>query len=154
MSTTTNRSAAHASFTIERDLPHPPAAVWNAFADPQAKAKWFGGGEWERIENVSDFQVGGSDVDEARHPNGFTSRFVSHYTDIVDGERIVYTYDMWIDGSHISTSVACITFEPLPRGATHLTVTEHGVYLDGFDDGSMRERGTRDLLDALERSLA
>ena len=27
------------------------------------------------------------------------------YTDIVELQRIVFTYDMWIDGQHLSTSI-------------------------------------------------
>lgn len=48
---------------------------------------------------------------------------------------------MWLDGIHISTSVASCEFEPLTDG-TRLTHTEHGI-LDGFDDGHRREAGRK-----------
>jgi uncharacterized protein YndB with AHSA1/START domain len=35
------RGVSHGTFTIERDLPHPPARVFAAWADPKAKAAWF-----------------------------------------------------------------------------------------------------------------
>ncbi len=42
-------SVVHGSFTITRNLPHPPARIFQAFADESAKAKWFGGPPgWEQ----------------------------------------------------------------------------------------------------------
>ena len=49
-------SAVHGSFTIVRELPHPPARVFAAFAEPEAKAKWFSGpsGQWTPLERKMD----------------------------------------------------------------------------------------------------
>ncbi len=47
---------------------------------------------------------------------GPTSRFVSTYTDIVDQQRMVFTYDMWVDDRHISTSLTTIAVEPRATG--------------------------------------
>lgn len=149
----TERSLAHAGFTLVREYPHPVAEVWAAFAVEERKRAWFGAdrtavGVWE-----FDFRVGGRDVAESRFHDGPVSRYVAHYTDIVEHERIVTTYDMWIDGTHISTSVASFEFESTESG-TRLTHGEHGIHLDGFDlDGRMREQGSAGLLDALGRSL-
>jgi hypothetical protein len=42
------------------------------------------------------------------------------------------------------------TFEIKPAGqGTQLTLTEHGAFLDGYDDAGSREHGTGLLLDAL-----
>ena len=60
---------------------------------------------------------------------------------------------MWIDGIHMSTSVASLEFEPIDDG-TRFTHAEHGVFFDQFwADGPNRERGTRGLLDALGNYL-
>ena len=151
----TARSLAHAGFTLERVYPHPIDAVWAAFAEEERKRQWFGqvgdrelDGEW-----AFDFRVGGRDVAESRFHGGPLSRYVATYTDIVESERIVTTYDMWIDGAHISTSVASFEFEEVD-GGTRLTHGEHGIHLDGFDlDGRMREHGSGLLLDELGRVL-
>ena len=38
----TDRSSAHATFTVERSLANPPARVYRAFADQASKAAaWF-----------------------------------------------------------------------------------------------------------------
>jgi hypothetical protein len=38
-------------------------------------------------------------------------------------------------------------------GRTQLIVTEQGAYFDGIDKPEERERGTRNLLDSLEKAL-
>ena len=60
---------------------------------------------------------------------------------------------MWVDGRHISTSLAAFEFEAI-KGGTRFTHAEHGVHLDGFDDGSQREQGTSGILDVLALFLA
>ena len=77
------------------------------------------------------------------------SRFEATCTDIVEHVRIVNTYDMWLDGVHMSTSVASVEFEPIEEG-TRLTHIEHGVFFDQFwADGPNREAGSRGILETL-----
>ncbi|MFC4128153.1 SRPBCC domain-containing protein [Nocardia rhizosphaerae] len=154
MTDTTTRSIKHAQFTIEREVPVAPAVAFQAFADPAIKAEWFGGEEgWEQGEVAVDFRVGGTEVNEGTFQGTVTSRFLATYTDIVDDERIVYTYDMWLNGAHISTSVATWEFEPTAAG-TKLTLVEFGAHLDGHDTGAQREEGTRELVDNLVNYLS
>jgi uncharacterized protein YndB with AHSA1/START domain len=81
------------------------------------------------------------------------SDFQCEYRDIVSNERIVYVYDMHIDGTKISMSLAILQFAKAGKG-TKLSVTEHGAFLDGYDDNGAREHGTGILLDQLGASLA
>ena len=55
---------------------------------------------------------------------------------------------MTIDGRRLSASLASV-LAARRTGGTHLTVTEHGIFLDGLDRVEERERGTRELLDKL-----
>jgi len=147
------RSTTHATFTLERTYPVAPARVFNAFADPKAKAKWFAGpGDWVAGRREMDFRVGGREHDSGGPKGGPVSSFDAVYQDIIPHERIIYTYDMHLDDKRISVSVSTIVFASAGAG-TKLTFTEQGVFLDGFDDPSLRERGTSDLLDALGASL-
>ncbi|MGC5629876.1 SRPBCC domain-containing protein [Georgenia sp. Z1344] len=154
MSTTTGRTIAHAGFTLVRDYPVPVESTWAAFADGEQKRQWFGDSDdWSTGEWRHDFRVGGRDVAEGTFHDGPHSRYEAEYTSIVEHVRIVTTYNMWIDGRHISTSVATIELEPTANG-TRLTHTEHGAHLDGFDTGAQRETGTDELLDRLAAFLA
>jgi len=154
MSETIERSQTHATFVIERSYPAPVRDVWHALSDNEARSQWFGGGPEFDVDDMShDFRVGGSAVEEGQWHGGPRSRFHSTYTDIVDQHRIVFTYDMWIDGRHISTSLTTIVVETEGLG-TRLTYTEQGVHFDGLDSVEGREEGTRGLLDNLGSVLA
>jgi uncharacterized protein YndB with AHSA1/START domain len=153
---TIERRLARADFTLTRDYLVPVKRVWAAFAEEDQKRAWYGGGDIpERGKWVFDFRVGGRDVDEGRFHDGPVSRYEATYTDIVEQVRIVTTYDMWLDGVHMSTSVASLEFEPIGEAGTRFVHVEHGVFFDQFwADAPSRERGSRGLLDALGDHLA
>jgi uncharacterized protein YndB with AHSA1/START domain len=148
------RSQTHATFIIARTYPVPVNEVWHALSDSDARSQWFGGGSAFDVHDQShEFHVGGHAVEDGQWHGGPRSRFVSTYTDIVDQQRMVFTYDMWIDGQHISTSLTTIVLEREDDG-TRLTYTEQGVHLDGLDTVEGREEGTGGLLDNLGAFLA
>lgn len=95
-------------FTIERRFPQSPQQTFQAFADSDLRQRWF------------------------RVPDSWTDT-EWRFHDMVDGERIVFAYDMLLDG---------------------LIFTEHGAFLDDLDDPAEREHGTGLLLDRLEVLLA
>jgi uncharacterized protein YndB with AHSA1/START domain len=149
MTSTTERSETHATFVIERTYPVPLAQVWHALSDGDAREAWFGGGaEFDVSERSHDFRVGGREIEDGRWRDGPTSRFESIYTDIVDQRRIVFTYELWVDGRHLSTSLVTIVVEPDGDG-TRLTYTEQGAHFDGLDTVEGRDEGTRGILDNL-----
>ena len=154
MTNTIERSQTHATFVLERTFSAPPAAVWHALSDADARDQWFGGGAaFSTSEKSHDFRVGGHSVEDGQWHGGPRSRFVATYTDIVPQQRIVFTYDMWLDERHMSTSLTTIVLEPVADG-TELTYTEQGVHLDGLDTVAGRETGTSGLLDQLAGFLA
>ncbi|MFF0341288.1 SRPBCC domain-containing protein [Kribbella sp. NPDC004875] len=165
----TDRTQTHATFVLEREYPVAVGRVWAAFADPELKRQWFGSDDFIYTDRTDDFRVGGVITDDGYDGEGGPlSQFRATYTDITPNERIVYTYDMWLDGAHASTSITTVVFEPAgdsgdvggvggPR--TRLTFTEQGVYLDGVhgpgpDAAAGRESGTAGLLDAIGKLFA
>jgi uncharacterized protein YndB with AHSA1/START domain len=150
-----DRNTVKATFTIERTYPAKPARVFKAFSDEQSKRKWFGGHEgWEQLENAFDFRVDGVEINIGRHVSGVVSAFYCTYHDIVPDERIVYAYRMTLDGKPLSSSLASIEIRPEGDG-TRLTLTEYGVYFDGYGEADVqgREHGTGWLMDKLGESL-
>lgn len=147
------RSVVHAAFTLERTYDAPPARVFAAWADPEAKARWFAGpDDWPPAENSFDFRVGGREVSRGGPEGGPSYTSDGRYHDIVADQRIVYTYEMYSDETRISVSVSTVEFAPQGAG-TRMVVTEQGAYLDGHDTPESREQGTIALLDALAEEL-
>ncbi len=136
---------------IERSFPAAPARVFAAWSSAAAKSKWFGpprsAGEVEL-----DFQIGGRERFVAEGPDGRSYTYSAIYQDIVPEQRIVYTYEMYLDQDRISVSVATIELVPADQGTT-LTVTEQGVFLDGLDTIAQREHGTRVLIEQLAEAV-
>jgi uncharacterized protein YndB with AHSA1/START domain len=140
-------------FTIERRFPQTPAQTFQAFADPELKRRWFGVPEgWADASLEVDFRVGGGEVSVGRDPGGTLHEFRSRYHDIVDGERIVFAYDLLLDARLISVSLTTVEVQPDGDG-TRLLFTEHGAFFDGLEDPAEREHGTGLLLDALAAFL-
>lgn len=130
-------------FTIERRFRQTPAQAFRAFADPELKQRWFGLPEgWTDANWELDFRVGGSEVSVGRDPRGALHEFRSRYHDIVDGERIVFAYDLLLDGRLISVSLTTVEVRPDGDG-TRLVFTEHGAFFDDLEDPAEREHGTR-----------
>jgi uncharacterized protein YndB with AHSA1/START domain len=147
------RSVVHATFTIERAYPAPPARVFKAWADPSAKRRWFAcHDDWEPGAHELEFRIGGRERLHTGPPGGVAHIYNAVYHDIVPDQRIVYSYDMQLDERRISVSLATVEFRAKGSG-TLLVFTEQGAFLDGYDDVAGREEGTRIGLDHLDREL-
>jgi uncharacterized protein YndB with AHSA1/START domain len=145
-----DRSVTHATFVVERTYPAERARVFKAWADPRAKALWFGGPEGDEQLDL-DFRVGGKETSRGT-VNGSEFRYEATYHDIVEDDRIVYAYDMYMDGTRISVSLGTVELSADGAG-TRLVYTEKGAYLDGHDTPEQRQEGTEQLFDALGESL-
>lgn len=150
----TARSTEHATFAIERTYDATPARVFAAWADPAAKARWFGPGTLASEGYALDFAVGGRERLAVIAPDGAVYRYDALYQEIVQDRRIVYAYTMDRDDARVSVSVATVEVAPAGAGAgTRLTFTEQAAYLDGADTPAAREHGARELLEKLEEAL-
>jgi uncharacterized protein YndB with AHSA1/START domain len=149
----TERNAVHAVFTVERTYAAAPARVFAAWADKEAKSRWFGADKTAERSREMDFRVGGRErLSGTWHGDGGLVRFEAHCFDILPNERIVYAYDMYLGDQHISVSLATAEFKPSGTG-TRLVVTEQGTFLDGYDDAGSREQGTGSLLEQVGNSF-
>lgn len=146
------RTIIHGTFVVERTYGASPTRVFAAWANPAVKAQWFGGSSTGDPTYTLDFHVGGREVNRGGPPGGPVYTYEARYQDIVPNRRIVYTYDMHLEQTRISVSLATVEFEPLGAG-TKLIFTEHGAFLDGHDTPAQREHGTGELLDALGAAL-
>lgn len=150
----TAQPVVHGTFTLERTYDASPQQVFAAWADPETKARWFVGPEgWRLVERELDFRVGGRELLHGSFDGGRTTLFTAHYRDIVPDSRIVYVYDMHLDGMLFSVSLATAEFRPTGK-ATRLVYTEQGAFLDGSKESAKgREHGTAAHLDRLAKVL-
>ena len=152
--TLVKRPVTFGSFTINRLLKASPERVYSAWSTEVGKKNWFKAPNagWEELERKFEFRIGGNERLVVKWDNGTVTDFASNYRDIVPNERIVYVYDLSMNGKKISVSLATIEFRAEGLG-TRMTVTEHGAYLDGYEDAGQRELGTNAQMDTLEATL-
>jgi uncharacterized protein YndB with AHSA1/START domain len=143
------RSVEHATIVIERRYPASPERTFAARADFEAKARRLGVSEGE-LE--LDFRVGGRERHQGTLPNGPVYTYQAVYQNIVRPRRILYTYEMHLDDTRISISLATVEFTPEHDG-TRLLFTEQGAFLDGHEMPARRDKGMGTLLDALSMEL-
>jgi uncharacterized protein YndB with AHSA1/START domain len=148
----------HRTFSVERTYPSSPARVFEAFANPETKRRWFAEGEgWEVDEFTLDFRVGGFERSRFRSVGGAAAppapmRYDTVYLDIVPDERIVFAYTLTTNESCISASLATVELTAA-AGGTRLLLTEQAAFLDGTDGAASRQHGWGTLLDRLGDAL-
>ena len=167
MTTSTPLSAntAHGQFTIVRRYAAPPARVYAAWADIAVKAQWFIGPEgWELAERRLDLRVGGEEVLRGRFPDraskdrcggALETSFTARYHLVEPDSRLVYVYDMHLNGNHHSASLATVEFAPDGAGC-QLRFTEQVVFVDGtksHEGTAAREGGTAAHLDRIAAAI-
>ncbi|MBD0319877.1 MAG: SRPBCC family protein [Gemmatimonadetes bacterium] len=142
-------STTHDTFSLERTYPAPPARVFAAWSDRDAKARWFAC----HAEYTLDFRVGGGELTRGGEPGGPVFSTETRFHDIVPERRIVYTYALHRDATLVS--VAIVTVELAPAGTgTRLVLTEQGTYPDGHMAPEQIRTGTADALRRLDAELA
>jgi uncharacterized protein YndB with AHSA1/START domain len=158
-STMEEQSVIHSTFVVEHSYTTTPERVFDAFADPAKKRKWYaerGGFDVEDFQ--MDFRVGGVDLGRYRFkpgtpvPAGTPILYDTTYQDIVPDRRIVLAYTVTLGESRISSSLATFEFLPTQQG-TDLIFTEQGAYFGG-DGPQIREAGWKYLFKLLEDYLA
>jgi uncharacterized protein YndB with AHSA1/START domain len=150
----TGHSAAHTSFVLERRFAAPPARVFHAWADPEAKRRWADcHAEVGTTEYSMDFRPGGREIHRAILPDGKKQLVDKTFLEIVPNARIIFAYFMEAGGRPLSGSLVTVEFQADEAG-TRLKLTEQLAYLDGHDDLEERIRGTGEGLDRLVLELA
>jgi uncharacterized protein YndB with AHSA1/START domain len=140
----------HGTFRLERTYPASPQRVFQAFADPKKKRRWFADGEgWLVDEYTADFRTGGREITRFRRV-GDTRSMVNEtlYLEIVPDQRIVFTYTMTVGSTCFSASLSTVEIAPQGSGST-LIFTEQDAFLDGRDARADREQGSAELLERL-----
>ena len=94
-----------------------------------------------RCASRAHFRVGGRERSQGIAPDGRAYSYNALFQDIVPAERIVYTYDMVLEETRISVSLATVEFTLEVDGYTRLVFTEQAAFLDGHESPARRARG-------------
>ncbi|MEZ5382552.1 MAG: SRPBCC domain-containing protein [Microthrixaceae bacterium] len=144
----------HDTIRLERQLGHPPAAVFAAYADVDQRAAWTAPTDDEvLIFEADDFRVGGVDqfLCGPKTAPGFVG--TTRYDHIVDNEVIVFT-ERLAHGDQL-LAVSLITWALTPRGTgTFLVVTDQVTSLAGQGPIDGSREGYSAILDRLTSHLA
>ncbi len=109
----------HETLTLERQLAHPPATVFAAFQDPEARAIWSPPSpEMNMTFTETAFEVGGRDlcVCGAGPAEGVTVDTLYHA--IETDTRIVFSEAIGMPGAPEAVSLVTVTMAPKASGTT------------------------------------
>ena len=148
----------HSSFSLSRVLPASPARVFEAFADPDIKRRWFAEGDQHDVEEfATDLREGATERLRYRFRDGtpFAGQAISNadtVLNLVPEQRIVWASKMAFGEAVISA--ALVTAELMPHAdGTELVLTFQGAFFEGADGPEIREMGWQVLLGRLEGVL-
>lgn len=155
---TTQVSAVHSTFVIERSFSQSPQRVFAAFAQPSRKREWYAEGDHDITQYEMDFRVSGTErfqyVFKEGHPiAGSEILNEGNYLDIAPEERIVMATKMSLNGKPIVMTLTTIEFLRSENG-TNLLLTNQGTFVDWEDGPRMIEAGWRGLLERLAGYLS
>lgn len=121
--------------TIERELKHPPEAVFAAWTNSEALRKWMGPGEITAPESEIDAREGGSLTVPMVSPDGtvFTAR--GEIVELVKNRRLRFTW-AWDQEDGTSGQLMEITLDFIPvEAGTRLVLRQ-----TNFIDATAREQ--------------
>jgi uncharacterized protein YndB with AHSA1/START domain len=109
----TDRGVTHATFVLEHVYPVPPPRVFDAWADPAVKTRWF----TDALDPAAapmrmDFRVGGTEQAVSRADGGPLVVYEGVFRGIIPGERIVVANWIDVDGQRISVSSSLLSSVP------------------------------------------
>jgi uncharacterized protein YndB with AHSA1/START domain len=139
-------AAADRELTVSRVIDAPRPLVFKAWTDAAQVARWWGPKGFTTVEYEMDVRPGGAYRLVMRSPEGTDHRKRGTYREIVEPERIIFTF-AWEepDGRLGPELLVTVTFDALDA-RTRLT-----LHQSGFDTVESRDSHTSGWTSCLER---
>ncbi len=104
-------------FEIAREFACSPAILFNTWADPKIKAKWFvGPDKWVETSRSVDLREGGSETMTGNFDGRMTTEYTAHFYDVQPDERIGYSFEVRLGGEIYSISTVVVLFVETEAG--------------------------------------
>lgn len=144
---------AHDTIVFERSFACPLSMLYEAFADPVARARWgIPGSGAVIIYDKEDFRVGGTDYSRCGLKDDPRFHVEAIYLDIVPESRIVYSETVTEGGNRLSAALQTVEMSS-KNGRSHLTVTVQIAAFNGADMAAGVRHGFGAALENLAREL-
>jgi uncharacterized protein YndB with AHSA1/START domain len=140
--------ASQGTIVSTRRIAAPRSLVYEAWTQLDHRRQWFKGPNQTEVARSLDLRVGGSELAHGRFDSGRESIYTARFHLIEPEVRLVYAFDMHVDGAHFSVSLTRVDFDDAP-GGTDLTYTEHAFFLLGGHALEGRIEGTEILMDQI-----
>jgi uncharacterized protein YndB with AHSA1/START domain len=107
----------HATLVFERELSAPIAAVFQAYANATLRARWGAPSETAVIiYDAEDFREGGIDRYRCGSRQDPNIHVTTHYLEIVEHRRIVYSETITTEGRRLCASLTTVELALVERG--------------------------------------
>jgi uncharacterized protein YndB with AHSA1/START domain len=144
--------AATGELVISRVFDAPRGVVFKAWTDPEHLARWWGPQGFATISCVMDVRPGGAWCRSMRSPDGREHRKRGVYREVVEPERLVFTYATeGVDGEPGHQTLVTVTFADF-GGKTKLTL--HQAVFESVAARDSHEGGWTSCLEGFASYLA
>ncbi len=152
-SNATGTRTSETEFVMERTFAASPERVFEAYADPDQVAQWWGQRSNTTTVEANDVRPGGAWRFVQRDADGNAYEFYGEYLEVVPNQKVVYTFEFAGFPGHVVTDT--ITFVPDGSGTRLIAASRYASKddLDGMISTGM-EAGANESWDRLAELLA
>jgi uncharacterized protein YndB with AHSA1/START domain len=137
---------------ITRVFDAPCSLVWQAWADPERMARWAGPRGFTMTSCEMDTHPGGTFRFRMRSPQGTDHRVQGVYREIVEGQRLVYTW-AWVDADGRPGHETLVTVTFADHGGKTLLTLRQALF-ESVTARDEHQGGWSTALDCLAEYLA
>jgi uncharacterized protein YndB with AHSA1/START domain len=146
----TNATAQH-ELVITRTFDAPRALVFKAWSAPEHMTRWLGPKNFTAPHCKMDFRIGGAYRACIRSAEGQEYWMRGNYREIVEPERIVFTFAWEEDGERGRDTVITVTFAE-HGGKTRMTFRQ--AFFESISERDSHNEGWNECFDRLVQFLA
>ena len=146
----TNATAQH-ELVITRTFDAPRELVFRAWSKPEHMVRWLGPKDWTAPSCTMDFRPGGAYRACIRSPEGNENWMRGVYREIVEPERLVFTFAWEKEGEFGRENLVTITFS---QQGEKTRMTFRQAFFETIENRDSHHGGWSSCFDRLEQFLA